>query len=74
MTYLKTLIGINSLNTKQFPESFSLTPVKLGSFIGGEFSPQKRKEQFMIVAYLCVSKFKELYDLRYESNKLQYMP
>ena len=28
----------------------------------------------MIVAYLCVSKSKELYDLRYKSNKFQYIP
>ena len=28
----------------------------------------------MIVAYLCVFKSKELYDLRYKSSKFQYMP
>ena len=28
----------------------------------------------MIVAYLCVCKSKELYNLRYESNKFQYIP
>ena len=28
----------------------------------------------MIVAYLCVCKSKELYDLRYKSNKFQYIP
>ena len=27
----------------------------------------------MIVAYLCVCKFKETYDLRYKSNKFQYI-
>ena len=28
----------------------------------------------MIVAYLSVSKSKEIYDLRYKSNKFQYKP
>ena len=28
----------------------------------------------MIVAYLCVCKSKENYDLRYKSNKFQYKP
>ena len=28
----------------------------------------------MIVAYLCISKSNELYDLRYKSNKFQYIP
>ena len=28
----------------------------------------------MIVAYLCVCKSKELYDLRYKSKKFQYIP
>ena len=28
----------------------------------------------MIAAYLCVCKSKELYDLRYKSNKFQYTP
>ena len=28
----------------------------------------------MIVAYLCVYKSKEVYDLRYKSNKFQYIP
>ena len=28
----------------------------------------------MIVAYLCVCKSKELYDLRYKGNKFQYKP
>ena len=27
----------------------------------------------MIVAYLCVCKSKELYDLRYKSNEFQYV-
>ena len=41
MTYLKMLIGIKSLNTKQGPAILSPTPVKLSSFIGGKNSPQK---------------------------------
>ena len=73
MTYLKMLIGIKSLNAKQFSARLSPPPVKLSSFIGVKFSPKKR-EQFMIAAYLCVCKSKELYDLRYKSNKFQYIP
>ena len=70
MTYLKMLIGIKSLNTKQCPARFSPPHVKLSSFIGGKFSP--KKERVIYVAYLCVCKSKELYDLRYKSNKFQY--
>ena len=43
MTYLKMLIGIKSLNTKQFSARLSPPPVKLSSFIGVKFSPQKRE-------------------------------
>ena len=43
MTYLKMLIGIKSLNTKQFSARLSLQPAKLSSFIGVKFSPQKRE-------------------------------
>ena len=39
MTYLKMLIGIKSLNTKQFSARFSPPPVKLSSFIGVKFPP-----------------------------------
>ena len=41
MTYLKMLIGIKSLNTEQFSARLSPPPVKLSSFIGAKFSPQK---------------------------------
>ena len=41
MTYLKILIAIKSPNTKQCPARLSPPPVKLSSFIGGKFSPQK---------------------------------
>ena len=40
MNYLKMLIGIKSLNTKQCPTRLSPPPVKLSSFIGGKFSPK----------------------------------
>ena len=41
MTYLKMLIGIKSLNTKECPARLSAHPFKLSSFIGGKFFPQK---------------------------------
>ena len=41
MTYLKMLIGIKSLNTKQCPARLSPPPVKLSSSIGGKFPPKK---------------------------------
>ena len=41
MTYLKMLIGIKSLNTKQFSARLSPPPVKLSGFIGVKFSPRK---------------------------------
>ena len=41
MTYLKMLIGIESLNTKQFPATLSPPLVELSSFIGGKSSPKK---------------------------------
>ena len=63
------LIVTKSLNTKQCPARLSPPPVKLSSFIGGKFPP-KKGEYFMIVAYLCVCKSKELYDLRYKSSKV----
>ena len=73
MNYLKKLIAIKSLNTKQCPARLSPPPVYLSSFIGGK-SPQK-KEGRVIYDYclFCVCKSKELYDLRYKSNKFQYI-
>ena len=41
MTYLKMLIGIKSLNTKQYPARLSPPHVKLSSFVGGKFSPKQ---------------------------------
>ena len=41
MTYLRMLIGIKSLNTKQSPARLSPPRVKLSSFMGGKFSPKK---------------------------------
>ena len=41
MTYLKMLIGIKSLNTKQYPARLSPPHVKLSSFIGVNFRPKK---------------------------------
>ena len=41
MTYLKMLIGIKSLNTKQCPARLSPPPVKLSSFIEGKFTFSK---------------------------------
>ena len=43
MTYLKMLIGIKFLNTKQFSTRLSPPPVKLNSFIGVKFYPPKRE-------------------------------
>ena len=43
MAYLKMLIGIKSLNTKQFSARLSPPTVKLSSFIGVNFSTQKRE-------------------------------
>ena len=43
MTYLKILIGIKSLNTKQCPARLSPPAVKLSSFIGVKFSPKKEE-------------------------------
>ena len=37
MNYLKKLIRIKSLNTKQCPSRLSLPPVNLSSFAGGKF-------------------------------------
>ena len=68
------LIGINtkSLNTKQYPARLPPPHVKFSSFIGGKFS--RKKERVIYDAYLFVCKSKELYDLRYNSNKFQYIP
>ena len=41
MTYLKLLIGIKSLNTKQCPGRLSPPRVKISRFIGGTFFPKK---------------------------------
>ena len=41
IAYLKMLIGIKSLNTKQCRARLSPPCVKLSRFIGGTFSPQK---------------------------------
>ena len=41
---------------------------------GGIFFFPKRREQYMIVAYLYVCKSKDVYNLRYKSNKFQYTP
>ena len=49
MTYLKILIGIKSLNTKQFSARLSPPPVKLSSFIGVKFSPQKRESNLWLL-------------------------
>ena len=42
-TYLKLLIGIESLNKKQFSGGLSPPPVKLSSFIGVKFFPKRRE-------------------------------
>ena len=44
MTYLKMLIGIKSVNAKQFSARLSPTPVKLSSFIGVKFPPKKESK------------------------------
>ena len=75
MTYLKMLIEIKSFNPKYCTARLSPSPVKLRRFIGGKFPPPHppKKERvmiavkFMIAAYLCACKFKELYDLRYKN-------
>ena len=43
VTYLKMLIVIKSLNTKQCLTRLSPPPVKLSSLRGGKFSPKKRE-------------------------------
>ena len=43
MTYLKMLIRIKSLNSKQFSARLTPLPVKLSSYIVVKFSPQKRE-------------------------------
>ena len=45
MTYLKMLIGVKSLNTKQFSARLSPPPVKLSSFIGVKFLPPLQKKK-----------------------------
>ena len=43
MTYLKMLIRIKSLNSKQFSARLTPLPVKLSSYIVVKFSPKKRE-------------------------------
>ena len=43
MTYLKMLIRIKSLNSKQFSARLTPLPVKLSSYIVVRFSPKKRE-------------------------------
>ena len=43
MTYLKMLIRIKSLNSKQFSARLTPLPVKLSSYIVVKFPPQKRE-------------------------------
>ena len=49
MTYLKILIWIKSLNTKQCPARLSPPPVKLSSFIVGKFSPKKGESNLWLL-------------------------
>ena len=43
LTYLKILIGIKSLNTKQWPARLSPPSVKLSSFIRDKFPPKNER-------------------------------
>ena len=45
MTYLKMLIGIEFLNTKQFSATLSPPSIKLSKFIGGKVPPPKKKKK-----------------------------
>ena len=54
MTYLKMLIGIKSLNIKQYPPKLSPARVKLSSFIGGKFSPKKERVIYDCCLSLCL--------------------
>ena len=49
MTYLKMLIVIKYLNTKQFPARLSPHRVKLSSFIGDKFSPKKGESNLLLL-------------------------
>ena len=49
MTYLKILIGIESLDKKQCPARFSPPRVKLSSFIEGTFSPKKGESNLWLL-------------------------
>ena len=44
LTYLKSLIGIKSPDTKKYPARLTLSPVKSSSFIEGKFFPPKKRE------------------------------
>ena len=54
MTYLKMLIGIKSLNKKQFSARLSPLPVKLSSFIGLNFTPKKERVIYDCYLSLCL--------------------
>ena len=54
MTYLKMLIGIKSLNTKQCPARLSPPHVKLSNFIGGKFSAKKERVIYDCCLSLCL--------------------
>ena len=54
MTYLKMLIGIQSLTTKQFSARLSPPPVKLSSFIGVKFPPYKERVFYDCCLSLCL--------------------
>ena len=54
MTYLKMLIGIKFLNTKQCPARLSPAPVKSCSFIGVNFLLKKEKVIYDCCLSLCL--------------------
>ena len=55
MTYLKMLLGIKSLNTKQFSARLSPPPVKLSSFIVVTFSPKKESNLWLLLIFVFVN-------------------
>ena len=64
MTYLKMLIRIKSLNTKQWPPRLSPPRVNLRSFIGGKFSPEKRESNLWFLLIFVFVNSRNFYDLK----------
>ena len=55
MTYLKMLIGIKSLNTKQFSARLSPPTFKLSSFIGVKIPLKKENNLWLLLIFVFVN-------------------